>query len=135
MRRVAARTPNLTFPLCRLLNCPLLFLLLTTVGCSSSGSAPPHVPQFTTIDPPAPATLGGQGFFAVGMASNGIIAGYYFDSGGGTHGYLRELDGTNFILLRTCGDAADGIAERIAHLRVEIEEGGFVGERRALEVG
>ena len=32
------------------------------------------------------------------MASNGIIAGYYFDSGGGTHGYLRELDGATTII-------------------------------------
>jgi len=44
------------------------------------------------------------------MASNGIIAGYYFDSGGGTHGYLRELDGTATII--DAPDAFQGVGGR-----------------------
>lgn len=35
---------------------------------------------------------------AIQMASNGNVAGYFFDSGGGTRGYLRTADGTATII-------------------------------------
>ncbi|HET6929678.1 MAG TPA: hypothetical protein VFI45_05110 [Candidatus Acidoferrum sp.] len=74
------------------------------------------MPKFTTLDPPAPLALGGQGFFTLGMASNGIVAGYFFDSNGGSHGYLRQLDGTVTII--DAPDAIQGVGGKTTVLAV-----------------
>src|SRR5690242_3762090 len=117
MHQRSAGTSGITVPLRRLKNSLLALLLLNATGCGSSvSSTPPHGPQFTTLDPPAPLTLGGQGFFTLGIASNGIVAGYLFDSSGGFHGYLRQLDGT--ITIIDAPDAIQGIGGKTTVLAV-----------------
>src|SRR5215510_14037756 len=45
-----------------------------------------------------------------------------------------ESGGAGFILLRSASDAADGVAQRVLHFGIEIEERVLVRERVALQI-
>lgn len=62
------------------------------VLCTASLFA--QTPSFVTFDAPDAGTGQSQGTIPIGITKDGAIAGYYYDSAGFTHGFLREVDGT-----------------------------------------
>src|SRR5216684_1364384 len=47
-----------------------------------------------TIDAPGAGTVHGEGTWATAINAGGVIAGYYVDSSGACHGFIRNVDGT-----------------------------------------
>ena len=54
----------------------------------------PAAPTFSSFEAPGAGTLAGQGTLAVGINSAGTVAGYYLDSSGVYHGFVRTATGT-----------------------------------------
>ncbi|MGA8872043.1 MAG: hypothetical protein WB460_12935 [Candidatus Acidiferrales bacterium] len=73
----------------------VLLFGLAVAGCGggsgSTGTVPPSVPTFTTIDAPG---AGPEGTFALAINASGEIAGYFFDASNTIHGFLRDSAGT-----------------------------------------
>jgi hypothetical protein len=69
-----------------------LCTLLAALGMSLPASA--QQPRFTTFEIPAAGIAANQGTFAIGINALGVTAGYYTDSNGVSHGFLRSPDGS-----------------------------------------
>jgi hypothetical protein len=69
----------------------VLYAVLGALGMSLPASA--QRPRFTTFEVPAAGTGASQGTYAIGINPLGVIAGYYTDSNGVSHGFLRSPDG------------------------------------------
>ena len=61
-------------------------VVLLTIGFSSAQ-------RYTTIDPPGAGTGAGQGTFPQNITDSGLVFGYYVDSNGVAHGFLRSREG------------------------------------------
>lgn len=75
----------------------IVFVSATIVGSAGAKE------QFTTFDP-----TGSIYTYAVGINTSGTIAGYYEDSTGATHGFLRTSDGT-ITAFDPTGSASTGV--------------------------
>jgi probable HAF family extracellular repeat protein len=73
-----------------------VFLALALFALCPGLSASDHNQQSTIISFSAPGagTGSGQGTFALGINSHGVIVGYYLDENYGYHGFLRSSDGS-----------------------------------------
>jgi hypothetical protein len=68
----------------------LFTLALTTLCCATMFGQTRH---FISFDAPGAGTASFQGTIAVSINSNGVIAGYYFDSNNVQHGFVRQPNG------------------------------------------
>lgn len=68
----------------------LLPLAIAVLSCTASlfGQS-----TFTSFDAPGAGTTTGQGTFPVAINSEGVIAGWYFDSSFVSHGFVRDANG------------------------------------------
>jgi len=74
-----------------------VILLLGVFVCPVFVSSPALAqssPPVITFDAPGAGTTRGQGTWATAINAGGVIAGYYADSGGACHGFVRNTDGT-----------------------------------------
>ena len=84
----------------------ILVLSLTSAlvaGCGGGssgnpGGGGPPPPTFTTIDAPGAGTTSPQGTFGTGVTANDNVIGYFIDSGGVVHGFVRTSLG-NFAII------------------------------------
>src|SRR6266704_6203682 len=60
----------------------------------SSATLAQNSPPVITFDAPGAGTVHGEGTWATAINAGGVIAGYYIDSGGACHGFIRNVDGT-----------------------------------------
>jgi hypothetical protein len=58
-----------------------------------AGSLFAQAPSFITFDAPGAGREGGQGTTATCVNSDGVVAGFYFDRGGFSHGFVRAVNG------------------------------------------
>jgi hypothetical protein len=72
-------------------------VLVLTAGCGSGGgtqSSAPPANQFTNFDAPGAGQTSPQGTLATAISPNGDTAGYFIDSSGTLHGFIRSSAGT-----------------------------------------
>lgn len=65
-------------------------------------------PKILTFSVPGAGTGTGQGTFALGINSQGVIVGYYLDENYGYHGFLRSPDGNTFTTIDAPGSYSGG---------------------------
>jgi hypothetical protein len=73
---------------------PLFAISLATSGFVLSTNANAQKTTIITFDVPSAGTGSGQGTQSQTVNSQGTITGFYIDSGGTFHGFVRTLDGT-----------------------------------------
>src|SRR6267142_1023988 len=76
----------------------VMFIVLTELFVSAafvtSAALAQTTPTTITIDAPGAGTSHAQGTWATAINAGGVIAGYYVDSSGACHGFIRNVDGT-----------------------------------------
>src|SRR5258708_26397531 len=72
----------------------LSFLLVLCALLFGSRASAQNSPPLITFDAPGAGTAHGEGTWATAINAGGVIAGYYVDSGGACHGFVRNVDGT-----------------------------------------
>src|ERR1051325_588379 len=72
----------------------LLARVFVCAALVSSAALAQNSPPVITIDAPGAGTGRAEGTWATAINAAGIIAGYYVDSSGACHGFVRNSDGT-----------------------------------------
>ena len=84
----------------------VLAVSLVTLGFVLSANANERKTAIITFDAPGAGTGASQGTQGLAISPQGIITGYYLDSGNVVHGYVRARDGS-FITFDVPGAGPD----------------------------
>jgi hypothetical protein len=98
---VNQRALNHSIPRNLWVGCVLALGLCCFLGAAACGGGSgagqgqnPPPPTFTTIDAPGAGTASLEGTIALRINASGQVAGYFIDSNGAAHGFIRNSDGS-----------------------------------------
>jgi hypothetical protein len=106
-----------------------LLLSLQTIGCGDSAGTqpppPPPPPQFTTIDAPGAGPASPGGTFGIGINAGGDVVGYFIDSNGVVHGFIRNSSGGMTPVDAPGAGTAQNLGTEVSGINASGEAAGF----------